>query len=198
MLHPKSLRNNYLGMRHGRSQANVKNIIVSSLEQGRQGQWGLSPAGRGGVKQSVLQAQKAKLIDSQTRLWVSPFSRTIETAEIVAKVMKSNNPLWLDVDLIERYFGGFDGQNSCNYKKVWESDSRQLPPDDKQVETVQQVLARLLKVIERIEYNLSGQSILLVSHGDPLQILATWFKWISPWQHRSLPAWDTAGIKKFN
>jgi broad specificity phosphatase PhoE len=46
-----------------------------------------------------------------------------------------------------------------------------------------------------LERRYSGRAILLVSHGDPLQILQAGFLLIDPSGHRSLPPLETAEIR---
>ena len=50
-------------------------------------------------------------------------------------------------------------------------------------------------LIVDLERRYSGRDILLVSHGDPLQILQAGFVRIDPSRHRSLPALETAEIR---
>ena len=64
------------------------------------------------------------------------------------------------------------------------------------VESVTQVLDRGLACIRETETAHSGRTILLVSHGDILQILMTAFQGWPPHRHRELPHLDTAEIRK--
>ena len=66
---------------------------------------------------------------------------------------------------------------------------------DDGVERPQEVAQRGLMVLKRLEQQYQGEVILLVSHGDMLQILNTSIAGISPHKHRSLPHHQTGEIK---
>jgi broad specificity phosphatase PhoE len=53
----------------------------------------------------------------------------------------------------------------------------------------------MLSLIKWVEQNYAGRQILLISHGDPLQILAARFVGMAPEMHRTLPIWQTAEIR---
>jgi probable phosphoglycerate mutase len=110
------LRNRYLCVRHGESEANVAGLVssdpgVSTLEHG------LTPTG-------LAQAREAA---SAVRLFAdgapiacvaSDFLRTRHTAETMAVA-----PVTFDVRLRERYFGEFNGKSHEAYKIVWAHDA---------------------------------------------------------------------------
>ena len=60
------------------------------------------------------------------------------------------------------------------------------------------MLDRTTALIADLERRYSGRHILLVSHGDPLQILQAGFLRIDPSRHRSLPAIETAEIRRLH
>jgi glucosyl-3-phosphoglycerate phosphatase len=57
------------------------------------------------------------------------------------------------------------------------------------------VLDRATAFVVELERRYSGRDILLVSHGDTLQILQAGFLRIDPSRHRSLPDLATAEIR---
>ncbi|XP_020583487.1 uncharacterized protein LOC110026739 isoform X2 [Phalaenopsis equestris] len=85
------LRNSYWILRHGKSIPNENGFIVSSMENGTLEGFGLAPEG---IRQAKLAGElldeelKAKNISIETvRICYSPFSRTTQTAKIVADVL---------------------------------------------------------------------------------------------------------------
>ncbi|KAI9204442.1 histidine phosphatase superfamily [Polychytrium aggregatum] len=145
-----------------------------------------------------------------SRLWIfsSDFKRAFETAEIVRDVYPGPCELTTTPLLRERFFGyGLEGQPNTRYDQVWAFDGQRLPvprfsdeeraehPDDA-VESPVSVRNRVLGLISQIERadteRTGPRNIVLVAHGDTLQILQTAFARIEPWDHRSLRHLDTA------
>ncbi|MCE9661830.1 histidine phosphatase family protein [Halomonas sp. M5N1S17] len=159
-------RNRYLLMRHGHSQANAQGLIVSTPERGLAA-FGLSPQG--------IAQLDALLADwrwpTPTRILHSDFLRTTETAARVATHFTL--PLQSEPRLRERHFGDLEGQADDRYPRVWALDARSAEHVEHGVESVASVAERMQAVIETLEHSLDGETVLLVSHGDPLQILLT-------------------------
>ncbi|GJP43106.1 hypothetical protein CLOM_g2603 [Closterium sp. NIES-68] len=174
------LRSRYVLLRHGRSMANERGLIVSSLANGVSTEFGLAPEGRqqaqraGRLLGELLEKQGVSVQD--VIILASPFSRTQQTAAEVARV------LGIDVqgtrfqtaeELRERYFGQRLELNSHDlYPAVWVDDRRDAgfaPGGDG--ESVLAVAHRVARLIQRVEEDVDGKVILLVSHGDTLQIV---------------------------
>ncbi len=178
-------------MRHGESEANVAGLIVSNPEQGCH-DFGLTENG----KQQVLSSIKRFSEIVFDVIITSDFLRARQTAEIVAEWCHLPAPV-IKPDLQERWFGEWDGQSDTHYQDVWDNDIKPDLTNDKNVEPVEKVLQRGLNVIEQLEKEYSDKSILLVSHGDILQISRTAFQDVPASQHRQLPHHRTAQIIKF-
>jgi broad specificity phosphatase PhoE len=73
--------------------------------------------------------------------------------------------------LRERYFGKLELTSCSNYEKVWKEDS--IDPSHKkwQVESVYEVLNRVTSLVLKINNELSGENVILISHGDVCHIL---------------------------
>ncbi|MGQ7248622.1 histidine phosphatase family protein [Halomonas sp. V046] len=158
--------NHYLVMRHGHSQANAMGLIVSSPQEGLAG-YGLSPKGH---------EQLARRLDEwhlapPTHLLHSDFLRTTETAAHVAAHFGLTARA--ELRLRERFFGNFDLGPDHAYAAVWAEDASDASHQGGGVESVRAVAERLTRLIEDLENELDGATILLVGHGDPLQILLT-------------------------
>ncbi|HQU07653.1 MAG TPA: histidine phosphatase family protein [Candidatus Paceibacterota bacterium] len=190
------LKNAYFAMRHGTSVANEEGVIVSDPTKGVAG-YGLSEKGRKEVRAAAQRAKETGLLDAHTIVISSDFTRARETAEMLVDT--------LDLDMVtttpklrERFFGAWDGTHNDNYQKVWADDAHNATHTANGVESVAAVLDRATKLIAELEQNYAGKPIVLVSHGDTLQILQTAFADVSPETHRSLTPLHTAEIRKLN
>ncbi|MGI9470967.1 MAG: histidine phosphatase family protein [Rubripirellula sp.] len=190
-----SLQNRYHVLRHGRSEGNELNVIVSEPDRGLGG-FGLTELGKTQV-QETCKRHRAELNDV-TRIFASDFLRTQQTAGIVAQHLS------LEVEftpsLRERFFGKWEGAGCEHYHDVWRQDA--LAPDKSvdDVESVAAVASRMTGLVRKIEQRLSaegesGQHILLVSHGDPLQVLLTAICGRDLHQHRAMAVLQTAELR---
>jgi broad specificity phosphatase PhoE len=177
-----NLKHTYYLIRHGQSKANEQKIIVSDIRNGIKSKFGLTSKGQ---EQCVLSAELfAKQFDNFTKLLenfifvVSPFSRTVETANVFMKQWRlHNSSLFIDNNLRERYYGVYELGLATNYKIVWQGDFKSLEWQDKNVETVNQVTQRMLKVLEKCEKDFEPKkTIFLVGHEDPLVILESYIR----------------------
>ena len=179
--------NRYLLIRHGHSQANQQGVIISSPEQGVAG-YGLSCRGR--EQLDALLADWRWAIPQ--RILHSDFRRTTETAERIARHF--GLPLVAETRLRERYFGEFEGRTDDHYAQVWTRDAADPTHRHAGVESVVEVAARMTAVIDELEERLAGETVLLVSHGDPLQILLAAIEGRELSRHRESPSLTPASI----
>lgn len=189
---PQKLRNKYYLMRHGRSLANEEGIIISDPANGCPG-YGLSGAGREQIRNSV---ENCGFLDSGTLIYCSDFLRTIETAALVAEILKTAKPVPSPL-LRERYFGEYEKSGDSNYENVWKKDRLDGHNTHRGVESPEAVRNRFISLIISLEKQFSNKEILLVSHGDILQIALTWTYNAAPQEHRSLDHIETAEIRLF-
>ena len=186
------LANAFSVMRHGQSRANVAGIIVSRIENDRRGDYGLSTAGRA----QALAAATSCGLTADTLICSSDFARARQTAEIVRAHLCA-----ADVEvaqaLRERCFGRWEGLPTDRYARVWAADEAGSGQADG-VEPVEAVLDRTTAFVAELERRYRGRHILLVSHGDSLQILQAGFLRMNPAAHRSLPALQTAEIRRLH
>ncbi|XP_057496134.1 uncharacterized protein LOC130781095 isoform X2 [Actinidia eriantha] len=77
-------------------------------------------------------------------------------------------------DLRERFFGlSYELSSHDKYPEIWALDEKDPFMKPEGGESVSDVVSRLTKALITIESEVQGCSILVVSHGDPLQILQT-------------------------
>jgi probable phosphoglycerate mutase len=223
------LANRYLVMRHGQSKANVRGIIVSSIDRDRAGDFGLSEAGR----EQVLATACGCGLPASTLICSSDFARAGETAQIVRACLGVPEGVLeprvvLAPALRERYFGECDGCPVACYARVWAADEAGgragggagggagagdpvaghpvtghpvtgHPVTGHPVAGVERaaaVLERAAALVADLERSHRDRDILLVSHGDTLQILQAGFSGLDPSRHRSVRHLETAEIRR--
>ena len=193
----RKLGNRYFALRHGHSSPNELGIILSDPQDGRLEEFSLTPKGQGQVRVSVTRAKEEGWINQRTLLVTSPFSRCVKSVVIAQQILGAKAVVF-DCRLRERWFGNWERQPNFNYQKVWDIDAHNPDHTDNLVESASTVQKRVAEVVVRLEQVHQGRTVLLVSHGDALQILQTWFCEVSPALHRQLPHLETAEIRLLN
>ncbi|WP_043525791.1 histidine phosphatase family protein [Litchfieldella xinjiangensis] len=180
-------RNQYLLMRHGHSLANQEGIIASDPRSALTA-FGLSSLG----KEQISDQLDGWSWPTPTQIYHSDFLRTAETAERVGAHF-ALAPV-IDPQLRERYFGEFDGLPDALYHDVWRLDAQDPSHQRFEVESVRSVSQRMHQALYRLDQCHAGETILLVSHGDPLQILLTTLEGKALSAHRERPSLAPASI----
>ena len=118
----------------------------------------------------------------------SDFKRAKETAKIMHQYFHVKAPLRLERSLRERNFGELNLTESSNYQRVWAHDAQDPNHTIFGCESVMSVFSRTSVLIESLEaeYKNKGKVIVLVSHGDTLQITLTAYAGVAPECHRTL------------
>ncbi len=185
------LANEYYIMRHGQSEANIGRFICSSPSDGLDS-CGLTPEG-------VRQAREAALnFFPPVRgiaVYSSDFLRARQTAATVAESIRADR-VELTPLLRERFFGEFDRGDDRLYAEVWKADRGNPDNEAAGVESPAAVRKRALAAICVCERELSESTILLISHGDILQILFATFLGLSPDRHREIIPITNAEIRR--
>ena len=130
----------------------------------------------------------------------SDLLRAVETAETVRKTLVEASmavpDVILDKRLRERDFGGWDGTSDENYHKVWKDDAVDSSHTNHGVESVDHVMRRSTACVEDWNARLPvNTTVVLVAHGDVLQILQTAFLKRDGRKHRSVEHLETAQLR---
>jgi broad specificity phosphatase PhoE len=160
------LQNCYYLMRHGQSRYNILGLINSTCEGNCNEPSGLTDLGRKITSESAIYSS----LGSRTLFYTSPFDRAVETADIAAKVIGADSPTKVN-KLRERGFGSLNGSQASNYKRVWKADEIDSSHTEFGVESVDDVLERLTSLVIELEDQHKEEDIVLVTHGDPADIL---------------------------
>ncbi len=179
-------------MRHGQSLANHKGLIASHPGNALEN-YGLVAAGRDQVAESL---GKVAVLGTDTRILSSDYRRARETAEIAHRLLVCDEATEFDHRLRERDFGDFELTADDNYQQIWRQDEAGVEGGWRGVEGPGQVMARITSLIVDCESHSRGETFLLVSHGDVLQILQTAFAREQAARHRRQPHLHPAEIRE--
>lgn len=175
-----TLRNRYVAVRHGESEANVARLISSNPLVGTVSH-GLSPTGQQQVAESTIAYLHEHPFEHSFVVISSDFRRARETAEILVSNLPitADGPpsIQFDARLRERFFGVYDATSDDNYSTIWTIDEENPGKNvTDQVEPVESVRERTTALVHDLEAKYDDQTIFLVSHGDSLQLLQTAFE----------------------
>ncbi|HSW97155.1 MAG TPA: histidine phosphatase family protein [Candidatus Saccharimonadales bacterium] len=190
----KLLNNTYYLFRHGQSETNTKRIINGDPSSGLYS-FGLTEEGKEQVKEVAKEYKDNSIFAQDSIIFTSDFLRTRQTADIIAEIIRGNH-VYTTEKLRERSFGDFENKSKDNLKSIWESDMRNNTERFMHVETTQEVFDRVDAFINELEEKYTNKTIILVSHGDILQILLTGWHAHSPSEHRNLLSIKNAEVRK--
>ena len=199
-------KHHYL-LRHGESLANVEGGRSSEPAKAI-ADHGLSEAGKQQAEAAgvdlVAALEETGCIG--VAICTSDFRRARETAEAAhAAARAAGVSCWpedgprLEVALRERWFGEYDATADINYDKVWVDDQLDATHEVAGVESVASVAARTAALLDRLDAEpaLSGPwLVLLVAHGDVLQITQAAQEGHNIRTHRSLDHLQTATLRE--
>lgn len=184
------LQNRFYIMRHGESTANREGIIVSQPERGI-ASYGLTTLGVQQVSESAVKTR----INHTIQIVSSDFLRARETAEVFHRVVDAQAPIVYRAELRERYFGEWELHDAKQYQTVWNADENPALNGGFGVESVYQVLERVLSLLTELDQKSKNMTYLLVAHGDVLQILLCHFHGLDVRWHRHMPMIKNAEIR---
>jgi probable phosphoglycerate mutase len=185
----ENLNNRYFLLRHGRSLANEKGIILSNIRDGAEG-WGLAEGSASEIRNSI----SGSTLPSDTVIFSSPFKRAFETALAAAEILECGEPQISD-SLRERYFGAFDLGPDIRYKEVWTEDALNADNTKQGVESPSEVLRRIVNFLLETDRRYQRRTILFVSHGDPLNILLAASSGLGLTRHMETDTMKTAELR---
>ncbi|MEM7259474.1 MAG: histidine phosphatase family protein [Pseudomonadota bacterium] len=186
--------NRWHWLRHGQSTANTRHQIASDPATATR-DFGLSSTGRQQVRDTLA---TQTVLDSSCQIITSDFLRASQTAALTHEILQCHQSVRVDKRLRERYFGDWEATSGDNYHKVWEMDAHDASHTEANVEAVTHVAARLTDLVQSMEQSVEQQTFLLVSHGDPLQILECLLTGRNLSEHRKLVPLETAELRSFD
>ena len=157
-------KNKYYILRHGYTTRDEKNKMIMNSDI-KEDKYHLTTEG---FKQVERVAELIKNNYEIDLIYSSPFLRTMETAEVVGKLIHVK--VGRDDRLAEINHGGCEGQAHLSCP----SRSKRKRMHDKPYEMGESwndTRKRIVSFINELESEYSGKNILIVSHGDPLWLL---------------------------
>jgi len=151
-----------LFMRHGEAENNVASMISSGSE-GRKVH--LTEKGKAMAEAAAKKLGKEKI----TAIYSSPYARTRETADIVATSL--GLPVATDDRLQEAEFGEMNGKDPLEFYAAFPSQSDRWTHAPEGGENFSQIRKRMINFVREINVKHAGETVLVVSHGDPLYVL---------------------------
>jgi isoleucyl-tRNA synthetase len=152
--------NRYFVMRHGQTDYNIRNLINSARNSGSH----LTEEGKNQVRMSA-QTLKDKKIDL---VFVSPFSRTLETEKIVAEVLGlTEDQIEIDDRLHEMSLPMYEGQNADMYHEAYPKTAENFAHAPEGNESYADVKKRIMSFMFDVENRYKDKNILIVTHGAP-------------------------------
>ena len=153
-------------VRHGETADNVQMRYIGRRDEPLTGK---------GIQQADRVADALSSFPIRT-VYTSPLMRAFDTAARIQKACGTS--LLEDARLIEGSFGRWEGLSRHEVIKrgspdieqlaCWESDASSAPPGGESLEEVQ---VRMFSLLEDLEREQSGNSIVLVSHVGPIKAL---------------------------
>lgn len=160
----KKSGNRYFVMRHGEAESNVNQQVNGDITK----QVRLTAQGKKDVE-IAAQKLKEKSIDL---IITSPFMRTRETAEIVARGLGlSADAVVEHTGLVEMNHGAHEGKSPHEYSEKYRSSFEAFDTIPEGAETYSAIKKRMGDTLYAIEEKYQGKNILIVSHGDPITAL---------------------------
>lgn len=197
----------FYALRHGESLANVEGRISSDPAVACVSH-GLSTNGWDQAEKAAEAVchEALKTGVDGVAIVSSDFRRAFQTAQTVRSgVLSSGLRCWpetgvyVEIRLRERNFGDMDGKADTCYNDVWVEDAADATHEKYGVESVVSVLARAQNVVKSVSEHAELQSgkwmVVLVAHGDVLQILQTGLSGMDPRNHRSIQHLPTATLR---
>jgi len=180
-------------LRHGRSLANERRLIASSLASAGDA-FGLVPIGRGQVRESVAKARAAGVLNAPILLVSSPLLRARESADVVAELFGVTPTI--DPRLSERGFGDFELESDDRYERVWIEDRLDATHRSWGVESVTDVLSRVGPVVDEYFSHERASTVILCTHGDVASVLICSSLSAPLEEHREVGALDTGSLRE--
>lgn len=146
-------------VRHGTSEENSNNILQGLLP-GKLNKQGQNQSKKLGQK---LSTEKIDLI------YCSPLNRCQETLKYIQKHINKNTPIITSKLIQERDFGKLNGadRNQIDFKKI---DKNTKKNQEDGVESLVHLNRRIKKFLTQIETKHSNQTVLVISHSNPIRM----------------------------
>lgn len=150
-------------VRHGEAENNTR-FILNALPEIKK--YPLTERGR----EQALKVARFLATTHTDALLSSPIQRARETADIIAQV--TGLPVEIDERLRETGMGMFNGKKQEVFLEKYADPKMRISPDPADgVESFIDMRGRLKHFLDDARTRFAGRSVIVVSHGDPLEQL---------------------------
>ena len=156
-----------MASRHGEAINNQKNILNSDFERR---EFILTEKGKADILQDAERLKKeGKEFDL---IFVSPFERTVETAQIFADTFGAE--VVVDERLKEIGMGEFNGikDSPDGFAKLRSNFEAWHHDNPQGIESFDSLKKRVESLLDEIKEKYQGKKVMIVAHGDPLRIIS--------------------------
>lgn len=158
-------KNKFFMARHCEGEHNVSGMLTCGPEKNGNGAK-LTKKGLGQAEKLAIEL-KNKGIDF---IYASPLTRTQQTAKIISKTTGAK--IIIDQRLIEIQGGVFNGRPIGEYMAFFETRLERFTKTPPGGENYSDIKKRMIEFVLEINTQHQDKTILIVSHGDPLWVLA--------------------------
>ena len=150
-------KNEYYVLRHGEAESNARNIVSARADAPHH----LTEKGKEEARQAATELAGGNI----DFIFVSPFVRTTETADIVAETLGITGARIIsDERLREIDTGDFDGRPIAEYRHYFSSQEEKFTKPAPNGETLTDMKNRLGDFLYDIDARYEGKKILIVTH----------------------------------
>jgi broad specificity phosphatase PhoE len=158
------LKNSYFLLRHGQTIYQTEKVDFFYPWPDFETQ--LTEIGREQVEKSAKKLKKEGI----NLIYCSDFKRTLETAQILSR--ETGAEIKADERLRELNFGIFKERKIKDYLDFFGDEKKRFEKRPPEGENWRDIKERMSSFVEETERNNSEKNIAVISHGDPLWILA--------------------------
>lgn len=170
------LKNTYLILRHGESEANVEGVACNTVALEEKRPYKLTDLGKQQAASACIDWERRGVLKDQLVVVTSPLTRAKETAEIFCRGVNYQGDLIVDDRLIERHAGKIEGKSYTNLKTFDWCDDLLYPNNGYyDMESPVMVTQRTTALIKELEGKYTNRVIVLVGHECALNQLRNAF-----------------------
>lgn len=163
LLNKATKRNTFIVMRHGETTSNTQDIVSTILANSTN--YPLTDHGKKQVADAIAHLKNASI----TKIIASPFARTQETAALVGDAL--GLPVETHHGLQEIQISDFEGQSVSAYKSQFTGTEARFDTKIGTGETWTELALRVTNTLKDIDAAHENETLLIISHGDPLFML---------------------------
>lgn len=160
------LNNKYFLLRHGQTIYQKNRTRVNYLADA-DFKLSITEEGEEMIKTAAESLKEEKI----SLIFASPFLRTKQSAEIAAQILGIEK-INYDDRLVDIKMGGFAGKTYKEYEDFFSEKSERFEKKPEGGESWNDIILRLKSFLNDIENDYEKKTILVISHADPLWLLA--------------------------